>query len=74
MWARVAVAAFLAATAAAKFNEASYPFFPGQETYHQTGYRVGMGWAASVQNASHAYLTYGPYWSPPQQVCTHARL
>ncbi len=43
-------------------------FYPGQSTLHQTGFQVGTAWAASVDNKTNAYLTYGPYYQPPSLV------
>jgi hypothetical protein len=37
-------------------------FLPGTESWHLTGYQAGSAWAASVQNATNNYLTYGPYY------------
>ena len=55
----LAVAAALAVAVAA-FDDV---FLPGSEPYHKTGSAVGTAWAASVNDPTNAYLTYGPYWS-----------
>jgi hypothetical protein len=58
----------LAVAREALCQEPQYVFFPGEEPWHQTGYQVGTGWAASMQNKSESYLTYGPFWTPTTPV------
>eukprot|EP00051_Salpingoeca_urceolata_P009380 m.114110 g.114110 ORF g.114110 m.114110 type:complete len:569 (-) comp16278_c0_seq2:25-1731(-) len=43
-------------------------FYPGLESWHLTGSRTGphsLAWAAGVDDKASAFLTYGPYVSPP---------
>eukprot|EP01113_Clastostelium_recurvatum_P044245 TRINITY_DN7451_c1_g1_i1.p1 TRINITY_DN7451_c1_g1~~TRINITY_DN7451_c1_g1_i1.p1 ORF type:complete len:525 (+),score=77.20 TRINITY_DN7451_c1_g1_i1:11-1585(+) len=36
-------------------------FYPGQSPYHQTGFKNGNAWSATIQSSKNEYLTYGPY-------------
>ena len=64
----LSLAALVACACLARAAEPAVVFYPGLESWYQTGFAVGNAWAASVLNKSEAYLTYGPYWTPPTAV------
>jgi hypothetical protein len=57
----VRAASAFACVAAAAAAAQVVDYYPGTETWHQTGFGVGSAWEATVSNKSAAFLTYGPY-------------